>query len=320
MPWGPSPAGPTIRTQEISEFFCDNLPAGSPYHVVQGGKAESVQKLTAEDLRAYHAKYFVPNNMVVTVFGDIDPDEALALVKKLFGGLKPAPDFQPISFDRPNAIAKTIVRHKTIGKPTAMVMFGYPTASIFDKEDYAAMTVLGAVMAGYQLSGRMAAQRTARRGAGVLRPRLPDDRARAGLFRRSSPRPGPTRSTRSSRGSSSNVERAKEGQISEDEFRTAVQTGDRPARPGEHHHRPSRPSRRPSTSCTAWATTITRRSTRGSRRSSSKDVVAAARKYFGNHVLVTSSPENETADVGELCETASGCIDGRTRRPRGRDP
>ena len=44
--------------------------------------------------------------MVVTVFGDIDPDEALALVKKLFGGLKPAADFQPISFDRSNAIAE----------------------------------------------------------------------------------------------------------------------------------------------------------------------------------------------------------------------
>ena len=29
--------------QEVSEFFCDNLPAESPYHIVQGGKAESVQ-------------------------------------------------------------------------------------------------------------------------------------------------------------------------------------------------------------------------------------------------------------------------------------
>ncbi len=37
--------------QEISEFFCDNLPADSPYHVIQGGKTESVKKLTAKDLR-----------------------------------------------------------------------------------------------------------------------------------------------------------------------------------------------------------------------------------------------------------------------------
>ena len=142
--------------QEISEFFCDNLPAGSPYRlIVQGGKADTVRKLTAKDLRAFHAKYFVPNNMIVTVFGDIDPDEALALVKKQFGDLKRAsPDFQAgVDFDRPNAIEQTLVRHKSIGKQTAMVMFGYPTASILEKDDYAAMTLLGAVMAGYQYPG-----------------------------------------------------------------------------------------------------------------------------------------------------------------------
>ena len=90
--------------QEISEFFCDNLPAGSPYHIVTGGKAETVRKLTAKDLRDYHAKYFVPNNMIVAVFGDIDPDEAVALVKKHFGGLKAAAGGPSISWDRPNAI------------------------------------------------------------------------------------------------------------------------------------------------------------------------------------------------------------------------
>ena len=38
----------------------DDLPADSPYHVVPGGKAETVRRLTAEDLQRYHAKYFVP--------------------------------------------------------------------------------------------------------------------------------------------------------------------------------------------------------------------------------------------------------------------
>ena len=169
-----------------------------------------------------------------------------------------------------NAIAKTIVRHKTIGKQTAhgdvRLSHGEHLREGGLRRDDAA----GRGHGGLPLSGRMAAQRASRRGAGLLRPRLADDRARAGLFRRSSPKPGPTRSTRSSRGSSSNVERAKEGRISEDEFRTAVAAGDRPARPGEHDHRPSRPSRRRSTSCTAWATTIARRSTRGSRPLSSR--------------------------------------------------
>ena len=85
LPWAPSPAGPTIRTQEISELFCDNLPADSPYHVIQGGKAETRQDADRRGpASSTTPSISCPNNMVVTVFGDIDPDEALALVEAAF--------------------------------------------------------------------------------------------------------------------------------------------------------------------------------------------------------------------------------------------
>ena len=32
--------------QEINELLCDNLPAGSPYHLIPGGKANTVRRLT----------------------------------------------------------------------------------------------------------------------------------------------------------------------------------------------------------------------------------------------------------------------------------
>jgi len=139
--------------QEIFELFYDNLPASSPYHLIRGGKIETVKRLSADELRAYHAKYFVPNNMIVTVFGDIDPDEALGLVSRHFGHLKPNPDFKPIDFGRDNTISKTVVRHKQTGKPTGMVLLGYPATSIFDKEDYAALVLLDAITSGYSYPG-----------------------------------------------------------------------------------------------------------------------------------------------------------------------
>ena len=37
------------------------------------GTAESVGKLTLDDVKAYYQKYFVPNNMVVSVAGNFDP-------------------------------------------------------------------------------------------------------------------------------------------------------------------------------------------------------------------------------------------------------
>jgi len=138
---------------EIFEAFADTLPATTPYHLVQGGKKETVEPLTAADLKAYHAEYFVPQNMIVTVFGDIEVEQALGIVREKFGALKPAQDFRPIQFDRPNAISETIEHHKKTAKQTGMVVLGYPSVSIFDEEDYAAMTILDAMTSGYSYPG-----------------------------------------------------------------------------------------------------------------------------------------------------------------------
>ena len=135
--------------KQAFEFFYDNLPATTPYHVVEGGKAETINRLTDDDLRACHAKYFVPNNMIVTVFGDVQPDDALRIVRENFGALKPAANPPSIDFHRSNVIDGKIVRHLKVGKPTAMIVMGYPGPSIFDQQDYAALTVLDAIVSGY---------------------------------------------------------------------------------------------------------------------------------------------------------------------------
>lgn len=139
---------------EIFEVFYDNLPKSTPYHIVQGGKADTVEKLTPMSCAAYHKKYFVPQNMVVAVFGDIDTKSALKMVKQHFGHLKPNPDFEKIDVkDRSNDLKKTIVTHKQTNKPTGMVLMGFPSMNIYNKEEYAAMTLLDAVTSGYSYPG-----------------------------------------------------------------------------------------------------------------------------------------------------------------------
>jgi len=135
--------------QEAFELFFDSLPATTPYHLIQGGKTETVQRLTVEDVRSYHARYFLPDQMIVAVFGDVEPDQALKLVQQRFGQLKGEAQSPPIRFQRDNAIAQPIVRHNQTGKPTGIVVLGYPGVSILDKQDEAAMTLLDAIMSGY---------------------------------------------------------------------------------------------------------------------------------------------------------------------------
>jgi zinc protease len=229
--------------------------------------------------------------MIVTVFGDIDPEKALALVKDLFGDAYADENFQPISFQRPNAIAKTTIRHKTIAKDTGMVWFGYPTCSIFDKKDEAAMTVLNTVMAGYGYPSGWLHHEL--RGEGLVYS--------VQAMQSTGPAPGyfdivaqtrPDKVKEVVERIEKNVNRAKEGRISEDEFRTAVQTiVALHAQEGTSIAEQAREAAVDE----LYGLGYDYRKTFDSRIEAVKlgDVIAAARKYLGNHVLVTTSPEKK---------------------------
>ncbi|MFZ5830409.1 MAG: M16 family metallopeptidase [Planctomycetota bacterium] len=206
---------------EIAEAFADALPASSPFHVVAGGKTETVSRLTVDDLKQYHQQYFVPSNMVVTVFGDIDPQQALKLVEKHFGSLPASPGFERPSFDRSNKIDENVVLHKETGKPTGMVVLGYEGPSILNQEDFAAITLLDAVMSGYGYPGGWL--HTELRGEGLVYG--------VHAYAMAGPAPGffaamaqtqPDKIREVVARIQKSFERARRGEISEEEFETAV--------------------------------------------------------------------------------------------------
>jgi len=60
-----------------------------PYGMPGGGTAASLASLTRADFVDYHQKYFVPNNALITVVGDLGPGEALVRPQKYLRGRKP---------------------------------------------------------------------------------------------------------------------------------------------------------------------------------------------------------------------------------------
>lgn len=64
---------------------------GTPYGGSVIGEVEDLKSLTREGLLKFHDQFYVPNNAIVVIAGDVDPDKTLELIKKSYGDLKPSP-------------------------------------------------------------------------------------------------------------------------------------------------------------------------------------------------------------------------------------
>lgn len=75
--------------EQIAGQVIDRLIYGfHPYGMPGNGTAESLAALTREDFVDFHRKYFVPNNALIAVVGDISAESAMAGLEKHFGSWK----------------------------------------------------------------------------------------------------------------------------------------------------------------------------------------------------------------------------------------
>ena len=70
----------------VASMLFDRLVYGfHPYGKPGSGTTQSLQRITQDDLRVFHRQYFVPNNMILAIVGDISSDEAFAAAESVFG-------------------------------------------------------------------------------------------------------------------------------------------------------------------------------------------------------------------------------------------
>lgn len=63
------------------------FPEGHPYHHTPIGSMADLDAASLEDARAFFRTYYAPNNAVLAVVGDIDPEQTLAWVERYFGSI-----------------------------------------------------------------------------------------------------------------------------------------------------------------------------------------------------------------------------------------
>jgi zinc protease len=69
-------------------------PKGHPYSWDVIGEMEDLANATIDDVKAFHGKFYVPNNATLVVSGDYDTDEVKALIEKYFGEIPAGEELQ----------------------------------------------------------------------------------------------------------------------------------------------------------------------------------------------------------------------------------
>ncbi|MGB1656134.1 MAG: M16 family metallopeptidase [Longimicrobiales bacterium] len=72
------------------------FPEDHPYHHTVIGSMEDIEAATLDDVASFFETFYIPNNAVLTVAGDIDPAEALASIERYFGEIPVGADVPPI--------------------------------------------------------------------------------------------------------------------------------------------------------------------------------------------------------------------------------
>jgi zinc protease len=123
----------------------------SPLHHPVIGWMNDLENMTYKDAQTWYHRWYTPNNAVIVIVGDIEPEATYQHVKKLFGSLKPQalPERKPQH--EPSQIG---VRRITVKAPAeqAYMIMGYKVPrleSIEKNDDVYALVVLSTILSGY---------------------------------------------------------------------------------------------------------------------------------------------------------------------------
>ncbi|MGH7884152.1 MAG: M16 family metallopeptidase, partial [Thermodesulfobacteriota bacterium] len=128
-------------------IFLENLFLEHPYKFSVLGSEENVGGFQKDALEAFYNKVITPENMVISVVGDIESESALKIIKEKFGSIK-RENFKDLVIKKEapaHDIRKIIKQEKD--KAQTHIILGFQAPSIYDEDKYA-FEVMNTVLAG----------------------------------------------------------------------------------------------------------------------------------------------------------------------------
>ena len=127
----------------LSEMFMGAAFLAHPYNHPVVGWASDIASVTLEEAQAFKNKYYTPNNCVLAIAGDVDPEKAWPLIEKYFGDIPRGEDPPVLRTVEPKQLGERRVRFEFDAEP--MLMMGFHKPNFPSKED-AAASVLASIL------------------------------------------------------------------------------------------------------------------------------------------------------------------------------
>ena len=97
--------------EKVSEALFAALFPKHPYHTPVIGWGDHIKNPSITNIKKYHDQWYVPNNMAVCLAGDFKPEEAIKVIDKYFGKLKPNKNLKKMEFEPEDPITEPIVKN-----------------------------------------------------------------------------------------------------------------------------------------------------------------------------------------------------------------
>lgn len=134
--------------------------AGHPYARPSNGTADTVSKITRDDLVAFHKRTFAKSNLKVVVVGDIDAAALGKMLDEVFGGLPETAELTPVAKTTPVAAQQKIVE---MNVPQSVAVFGLGAMARKDP-DFMPAFVVNHILGGGGFSAKLMEEVREKRG------------------------------------------------------------------------------------------------------------------------------------------------------------
>ncbi|MGO9486411.1 MAG: M16 family metallopeptidase [Rhodomicrobium sp.] len=134
----------------LQEQIMAALYVAHPYHTPVIGWENEMRRLDRADALAFYKRFYAPNNAILVVTGDVQPEEVMALAKETYGKIPANPEVGSprVRPEEPAPLAerRVILRDDRAGKATLERYYLVPSGTTATKGEAEALQVLARII------------------------------------------------------------------------------------------------------------------------------------------------------------------------------